>query len=35
MTFISPYINLEDHHKNYRKLGRVDVVIGSLRAEKQ
>lgn len=33
MASIPSYVNLEDHHKNYRKVGRIDT--GSLTADKQ
>lgn len=34
MAYILPYVNLEDHHKNYRKIDRMDNVIGILIADK-
>lgn len=35
MAYLSHYINLDDDHKDYGKIGITDIVTGNLTAEKQ
>lgn len=35
MAYLSHYINLDDHHKDYGKIGITYIVTGKLTAEKQ